>query len=87
MLEKLYEEVIEEGAIMDWVKDPKNKGTLKDLATQLTVMFGWPTSAFTMGHYVSDFLEKNFPNLPEQAVSKIAQFIANNPQILDLIKS
>jgi hypothetical protein len=87
MIEKLYEEVLEEGAITDWIKDPKNKGTLKDLATQLTVMFGWPISAFTMGHYVSDFLTKNFPNLPEQTLSKIAQFISDNPQILDLIKS
>jgi hypothetical protein len=87
MIERLYEEVLEEGAIMDWFKDPENRPTLKQLATQLTVMFGWPISAFTMGHYVSDFLEKNFPNLPEQAVSKIAQFIADNPQILDLIKS
>ncbi len=87
MIERLYEEVLEEGAIMDWFKDPENRFTLKQLATQLTVMFGWPISAFTMGHYVSDFLTKNFPNLPEQTVNKITQFIANNPQILDLIKS
>lgn len=84
MIEKLYEEVLEEGAILDWMKS--NKDVLKQMATELTVMFGWPASAFTMGHYVSDFLEKNFPNLPEQALSKIAQFIANNPQILDLLK-
>ena len=83
MIEKLYEEVLEENAIVDWFKDPKNKPTLKKIITQLTVMFGWPLSAFTMGHYVSDFLMKNFPNLPEQ----IIQGIARNPQILDLIKS
>jgi len=87
MLEKLYEEVLEEGAIIDWIKNPKNKSTLKTLATQLTIMFGWPTSAFTMGHYVSEFLEKNFPNLPEQTIAKIAEFINNNPQILDILKS
>lgn len=86
MIERLYEEVLEEGAIMDWFKDPENRPTLKKLVTQLTVMFGWPISAFTMGQYVSDFLIKNFPDLPEQVIGKIAQFIANNPQILDLIK-
>jgi hypothetical protein len=86
MIERLYEEVLEEGAIMDWFKDPENKPILKQLATQLTVMFGWPTSAITMGHYVSDFLMKNFPNLGPDIIKKIAQFVANNPQILDLIK-
>lgn len=84
MLEKLYEEVLEEGAIIDWMKS--NKDVLKQMATEFTVMFGWPTSAFTMGHYVSNFLEKNFPNLPEQTIEKIAHFINNNPQILELLK-
>jgi hypothetical protein len=29
---------------------------------------------------------KNFPNLGPDIIKKIAQFVANNPQILDLIK-
>jgi hypothetical protein len=85
MIERLYEEVLEEGAILDWMKD--NKKVVKQLIEELStlgLLFG---SAGSMGIYVSNFLMKNFPNLPEQAVNKIAQFIADNPQILDLIKS
>lgn len=84
MIEKLYEEVLIEESIKDWMI--QNKGMLKQLAKELSTLgliFG---SAGSMGIYVSQFLEKNFPNLPEQALSKIAQFIANNPQILDLLK-
>jgi regulatory protein YycH of two-component signal transduction system YycFG len=85
VIERLYEEVLEEGAILDWMKD--NKKVIKQLIEELStlgLLFG---SAASMGLYVSNFLMKNFPNLPEQAVNKIVQFIANNPQILDLIKS
>ena len=85
MIAELYEEVLEEGAIIDWMKD--NKDDLKQLVKELFTMGILFTSAGSMGIYVSNFLTKNFPNLPEPAVSKIAQFIANNPQILDLIKS
>jgi hypothetical protein len=85
VIEKLYEEVLEEGAIMDWIKD--NKKEVKQLFNELASLGLIFTSMGTMGIYVSNFLTKNFPNLPEQTVSKIAQFIANNPQILDLIKS
>ncbi len=85
MIEKLYEEVLEEGAILDWIKD--NKHSVKQLLKELTMMGLLFSSAGSMGIYVSNFLTKNFPNLPEQAVNKIAQFIADNPQILDLIKS
>ncbi len=84
MIERLYEEVLEEGAIMDWVKD--HKDVLKQLVKELStggLLFG---SAGSMGIYVSNFLTKNFPNLPEQTLSKIAQFISDNPQILNLIK-
>jgi hypothetical protein len=84
VIEKLYEEVLEEGAIIDWMK--ANKGILKALSNELAYI-GIPiTSAGTMGIYVSQFLEKNFPNLPEQAIEKIAHFINNNPQILELLK-
>jgi len=85
VIEKLYEEVLEEGAIMDWVKS--NKDILKQLARELATITLPLASAGTMGIYVSQFLEKNFPNLPEQALAKVAQFIANNPQVLDLLKS
>lgn len=84
MIEKLYEEVLEEGAIIDWMKN--NKNVLKGMANELGFIGVSLTSAASMGVYVSQFLEKNFPNLPEQAVVKIAQFISNNPQILDLLK-
>lgn len=85
MIERLYEEVLEEGAILNWMKD--NKSTVKQLVKELTAMGLLFSSAGSMGIYVSNFLTKNFPNLPEQAIEKIAQFIANNPQIIDLIKS
>jgi hypothetical protein len=85
VIDKLYEEVLQEGAIIDWMKN--NKEDLKQLVKELFTMGMLFTSAGSMGIYVSNFLTKNFPNLPEQAVNKIAQFIADNPKILDLIKS
>ena len=85
MIERLYEEVLVEGAIIDWMKS--NKDSLKQLVKELSMMGLLFGSAGSMGIYVSNFLTKNFPNLPEQTLSAIAQFIANNPQILDLIKS
>jgi hypothetical protein len=84
VIERLYEEVLEEGAILDWVKDHKN--VLKQLGKELTMMGLFTGSPLSMGLYVGEFLQKNFPNLPEQAVQKIAQFIANNPQVLDFLK-
>lgn len=84
MIEELYEQVLLEESIKDWIMS--NKDLLKGMAKELTLI-GLPlTSAGSMGIYVSQFLEKNFPNLPEQALAKIAQFISNNPQILDLLK-
>jgi hypothetical protein len=84
VIERLYEEVLEEGAILNWIKD--NKSMVKQLLKELSMMGLLLGSAGSMGIYVSNFLTKNFPNLPEQAVNKIAQFIADNPQIIDLIK-
>jgi hypothetical protein len=85
VIEKLYEEVMLEESLKDWMIQNKNilKQLLKELST-MGLLFG---SAGSMGIYVSNFLTKNFPNLPEQTLEKIAQFISNNPQILDLIKS
>lgn len=86
MIEKLYEEVLLEESIKDWIM--QNKNVLKAMAKELTAYIALPlTSAFTMAAYVNDFLEKNFPNLPEQTLEKIAQFIIDNPQILNLLKS
>ena len=85
MIERLYEEVLEEGAILDWMKN--NKEIVKQLVKELSMMGLLFGSAGSIGIYVSNFLTKNFPNLPEQTLSKIAQFISDNPQILDLIKS
>jgi hypothetical protein len=86
MIERLYEEVLEEGAIMDWLKDPKSRPMVKKLANELGSLGLIFTSVPVMGVYVGEFLQKNFPNLPEQAIQKIAQFIANNPQVLDFLK-
>jgi len=84
VIDRLYEEVLLEEGIKDWIVN--NKAILKQLGKELTMMFMYPTSAISMGVYVSDFLEKNFPNLPEQTLAKIAQFISNNPQVLDFLK-
>jgi len=85
VIEKLYEEVMLEESLKDWMM--QNKNVLKQLLKELSMMGLLMGSAGSMGIYVSNFLTKNFPNLPEQTLDKIAQFIANNPQILDLIKS
>lgn len=84
MLEKLYEEVLLEKSIKDWIM--QNKNVLKEVGNYLGGLGVALTSAFTMAAYVSQFLQKNFPNLPEQTLDKIAQYIANNPQILELLK-
>lgn len=85
MIEKLYEQVLLEESIKDWMM--QNKESLKQLGKELILM-GLPlTSAGAMGIYVSNFLTKNFPNLPEQALDKIALIISKNPQILDLLKN
>lgn len=85
MIEKLYEEVLLEESIKDWIL--QNKGVVKELVNYLGSLGIVLTSAASMGIYINKFLTKNFPNLPEQVIDKVAHFIANNPQILDLIKS
>lgn len=71
---------------MDWLKDPKSRPMVKKLANELGSLGLIFTSVPVMGVYVGEFLQKNFPNLPEQAIQKIAQFIASNPQVLDFLK-
>jgi dsRNA-specific ribonuclease len=85
VIEKLYEEIMLEESLKDWMM--QNKNILKQLFKELSMMGLLMGSAGSMGIYVSNFLTKNFPNLPEQTLEKIAQFISNNPQIFDLIKS
>lgn len=85
-LEKLYEEVIEEGAILDWFKAKENRPVVKQLAKQMAMMGMFATSPPTMAIYVNDFLSKNFPNLGSDIIDKIARLLANNPQILELFK-
>ena len=85
MINRLYEEVMLEESFKSWIV--QHKDILKQLGKELTMMGLFTGSPLTMGLYVGDFLQKNFPNLPEQAIQKIAQFISDNPQILDLIKS
>lgn len=84
MLEKLYEEVLLEQSLLKLILQDK-KG-LKKYFNELASIGVILTSPLIMASYVVKFLEKNFPNLPEQTLDKIAQFIANNPQILDLLK-
>lgn len=84
MLEKLYEEVLLEQSLLKLILQDK-KG-LKKYFNELASIGVILTSPLIMASYVVKFLEKNFPNLPEQTINKIAQFISNNPQILDLLK-
>jgi len=85
-LERLYEEVLQEGAIWDWFKAKENRPVVKQLAKQMAMMGMFATSPPTMAMYVNDFLSKNFPNLGSDIINKIAQFLSNNPQILELFK-
>lgn len=86
MIERLYEEVLEEGAIWNFLKAKENRPIVKQIAKELAMMGMFATSPPTMAFYVNDFLQKNFPNLGSDIIDKIARFIANNPQILELFK-
>jgi len=86
VIERLYEEVLEEGAIMDWFKAPENRPIVKQIGKELAMMGMFATSPPTMSYYVNDFLQKNFPNLGADIIHKIAEFISSHPQIIDWIK-
>lgn len=86
MIERLYEEVLEEGAIWDFLKAKENRPIVKQIAREMGLMGLFATSPPTMSYYVNNFLQQNFPNLGSDIIHKIAEFIANNPQILELLK-
>jgi len=85
-LEHIYEEVLEEGAIWDFLKAKENRPIVKQIAKELTMMGMFATSPPAMAFYVNDFLQKNFSNLGSDIINKIAQFLSNNPQVLELFK-
>lgn len=78
--------LIEEGVILDWFKDKKNKPIIKKLANEFGMMGLFMTSPPTMAIYVNKFLSDNFPTLGSDIINKIAHYIAQNPQILDWFK-
>lgn len=80
------EQYLTEGAIWDWFKDKKNRPVVKQLGKEFAMMTMFATSPPTMAIYVNDFLQKNFPNLGNDLIAKIAKFIANNPQVIEWIK-
>ena len=82
----LYEEVLEEGAIWNFLKAKENRPVVKQIAKELTMMGMFATSPPTMAIYVNDFLQKNFPNLGSDIINKIAQYLSSNPQVLELFK-
>jgi len=80
------EATLQEGAIWDWFKDKKNRPVVKQLGKEFAMMGMFATSPPTMAYYVNEFLQKNFPNLGNDLIEKVANFIANNPQVLEYIK-
>jgi hypothetical protein len=91
MIEKLYEEVILEEGIKEWIKN--HKDILKKFALEMGVIGTGLVSPAVMVSYMNDFLKANpeillqHRELAGQALNNIAQFLANNPQILDWLRS
>lgn len=85
-IEPVKKSLLQEGVILDWFKDKKNRPIVKKLANELGLMGLFATSPPTMAFYVNKFLSDNFPNLGSDIVNKIAQYIAKNPEILDWFK-
>lgn len=84
--EPVTESLLQEGAILDWFKDNKNRPIVKKLMNELGLMGLFATSPPTMSYYVNKFLSDNYPNLGSDIVNKIAEYVAKNPQILDWFK-
>lgn len=78
--------LLEEGAVLDWFKDKKNRPIVKELANQMAFLGLMAGSIGSMAVYVNKFLSENFPNLGSDLIVMIANYIAKNPQILDWFK-
>lgn len=100
MLEKLYEEILLENKITDWIKD--HADAVRDAFTSFTDKHGGVgrtaagmagaamvgTSPVVMAAYFHKFFQQHPETLmlPDKILQYIAQFLADNPQILDLLK-
>ena len=100
MIEKLYEEVLLEGKVMDWIKD--HAEAVRDAFTSFTDKHGGvgrtaagmggaamvATSPVVMAAYFHKFFQENPETLefPDKVLRFVAQFLADNPQILELLK-
>jgi hypothetical protein len=100
MLEKLYEEVLVENKAIEWIKD--HAEAVKDAFISFTDKHGGigrtaasmagaamvATSPVVMAAYFHKFFQQHPETLmiPDKILQYIAQFLANNPQILELIK-
>lgn len=100
MIEKLCEEVLLENKVIDWVKD--HAQVVKDAFLSFTDKHGGigrtaagmggaamvATSPVVMAAYFHKFFQQHPETLtvPDKVLHYVAQFLANNPQILDLIK-
>lgn len=78
--------LLEEGAVLDWFKNKKNRPIVKELANQMAIAGLMAGSIGSMAVYVNKFLSENFPNLGSDLIVMIANYIAKNPQILDWFK-
>lgn len=86
-LEDLYNEVLNEGVITDWIK--QHSDVVRQLVKELTLMGLVGGSPIVMAAYVNKFLQNNPEVLQygNRFIEKIASFIANNPQVLDIVKA
>jgi hypothetical protein len=91
MIERLYEEVMLEEGIKDWIKE--HKDILKKFVSELGVLGAGAVSPVLMANYLNDFLKANpelllqHRELAGKTVNMIATFLANNPQVIDWIMS
>ena len=100
MIENLYEEILLENKVMDWVKD--HAQAVKDAFTSFTDKHGGvgrtaagmagaamvATSPVVMAAYFHKFFQQHPETLefPDKILQYVAQFLADNPQILELLK-
>lgn len=84
VLEELYDQVLFEGVIVDWIK--QHPTIVKELVKQLSLMGLLAGSPITMAAYVNKFLQDNPEALQygSKFLEKVASFVASNPKILEL---